>query len=813
MQQEGAPPPRKRGPPPPTELQGDDENDDDSDSESEPYTPPPRHATSPLRAQHANSPPIPPASPQPPVVPAKSPKPAAEQSSASGTTTEGQAASASRPGSGLRNRPSGARAAPATRMSAYLQNPPSLSTSPSTATTNTSTSDKADDRNTMAALHEAASYEDHNADALAALTFLEQEDRPAPPSSKGPESSSSPTLKPQSPSLPEVVKTPASPSTKPHSAARSSFAPSRLAAERKAKTQAQQAAQQAAAHRPGKANGRRRQAKGSGAWGDSSEEEEEEEDEDEEEDVDSDEEPPQRSAASVSDHSAFAQSGQRSPYAQQGGASPARSAVDVNNGTYPPRRPRDLPQTPGGQCECFSVTLHDPRLTRVCTISDPDEYLGAQPQPRRLVSENFTADGGRRNLYPGESTSRGSSPQYGQPGPQGMRSQSQFPAQGQFQAQGQFPAQGQYVQQQQAGQRPIWSQVLDPDRHVEPMNQRDTFIQMEAPATTMTKAFTPHGLLSAGMQDKQDRSAKRQEELARESGASLINVPNKPPPPQTGLLGAVTAHERERKREGGLGAALTEREREKRVVEERQRKLDEFQRQQLDQMQQGGSMYGGGMMGYNPMMANPMMMNPMMTGGWGYPGMMPGFANAQQLFAAQQAAAQAYQQAMVAFSTAGSQIGGGGDGPSPGPMNPMLTGNSMMGMGGFDPRMSMMGMPMMGGGMGMQPMGMNPTGMQPMGMNPTGMSGMGMNPMMAGGFGGGMGQQMTGASQFDPRFSPGYEGAAGAGASAGVKQQGDFGTPTGTRGLSSHPSSPAPGPGAQPPPSPAAAGASGVPAQ
>ena len=120
-------------------------------------------------------------------------------------------------------------------------------------------------------------------------------------------------------------------------------------------------------------------------------------------------------------------------------------------------------------------------------------------------------------------------------------------------------------------------------------------------------------------------------------------------------------------------------------------------------------MYGGaGMMGFNPMM-NPMMMgmNPMMTGGWGFPGMMPGFANPQQFMAAQQAAQQAYQQAMYAFSTVGSQIGGG-DGQSPGqmPMNPMMTGQSM-GMGGFDPRMSMMGMPMMSPSMGMNPaMGM-----------------------------------------------------------------------------------------------------------
>jgi len=278
----------------------------------------------------------------------------------------------------------------------------------------------------------------------------------------------------------------------------------------------------------------------------------------------------------------------------------------------------------------------------------------------------------------------------------------------------------------------------------------------------MTKAFTPHGLLSAGIQDKQDRSAKRQEELARETGASLINVPNKPPPPQTGLLGAVTAHEREHKREGGIGAALTEREREKRLAEERQRKLDEYQRQQLEQIQQGGSMYGGmGMQGFNPMMGNPMMMgmNPMMTGAWGFPGMMPGFTSPQHMMAAQQAAMQAYQQAMMAFSAAGSQIGGDG---GPAPLNPMMTGGSM-GMGGMDPRMSMMGMPMMSPSMGMNPsmgMGMSSPMGGPMGMN-TGM-GMGMNPAMSPGMSPGMGgmdprmsmmgMQMTGGGMSPPAF-------------------------------------------------------------
>jgi CCR4-NOT transcriptional complex subunit CAF120 len=92
------------------------------------------------------------------------------------------------------------------------------------------------------------------------------------------------------------------------------------------------------------------------------------------------------------------------------------------------------------------------------------------------------------------------------------------------------------------------------------------FIELEEPQTRLIQAFAPHGLLQAGMQDKQDRSAKRQEELAREMGASLVNVPSKPPAPSAGLLGAVAQHERERKNAGGIGATLTDREREKRLA-------------------------------------------------------------------------------------------------------------------------------------------------------------------------------------------------------------------------------------------------------
>jgi len=279
----------------------------------------------------------------------------------------------------------------------------------------------------------------------------------------------------------------------------------------------------------------------------------------------------------------------------------------------------------------------------------------------------------------------------------------------------------------------------------------------------MTKAFALHGLLSAGMQDRQERSAKRQEEVAKETGASLVNVPMKPLPPQTGLLGAVSAHERERKREGGIGAALTERERDRRMAEERQRKLDDFQKQQLE-MVQNGSMYGSQFSpGFNPMMGNPMMMgmNPMM-GGWGFNPMM---GNQQQMFAAQQAAAQAYQQAMMTFGQGMGQSQAGGDGlggmgggmggmGNPGMLNPMATGQqglSPMMTGQFDPRMSMMGMPMMGMGMGMVPMNPMMTGQS--GMGP-GMGGMGGGMGTGTGTGGGLAMQMTGGSAFDPRLSP-----------------------------------------------------------
>lgn len=316
------------------------------------------------------------------------------------------------------------------------------------------------------------------------------------------------------------------------------------------------------------------------------------------------------------------------------------------------------------------------------------------------------------------------------------------------------------------------------------------------PSHTMTKAFAVHGLLSAGLQDRQERSAKRQEEVAKETGASLVNVPTKPPPPQTGLLGAVSAHERERQREGGIGAALTERERDRRMAEERQRKLDDFQKQQLE-MVQNGSMYGSP--GLNPMMTNTMM-NPMM-GGWGFNPMM---ANPQQMIVAQQAAAQAYQQAMMTFAQTmgqnqagegpggmggmGSGMAGMGGMGSPGMLSPMVTGQQApMMTGQFDPRMSMMGMPMMG----MMGMGMG-MGMGPMNPMMTGQSGMvpGMGAMGGGlgagtNSGAGVTSHVTGGSVFDPRMSPSQFDLGGS-----ANPSPSHGSPAGPRPLDAPPQPP-----------------------
>jgi len=134
------------------------------------------------------------------------------------------------------------------------------------------------------------------------------------------------------------------------------------------------------------------------------------------------------------------------------------------------------------------------------------------------------------------------------------------------------------------------------------------------------------------------------------------------------------------------------------------------------------------------MMMNPMMwgMNPMMMmGGYGMPPMamggmpgvpgVPGMAqmNPQQMWAAQQAAMQAYQNTMITFSRAGSDIGNGaGGGDSAAPEMQRTTSPMPGGWGGMNMGM----MPGMAPGYGMGMPGASGSGF----LQPGGQQGMNM---------------------------------------------------------------------------------------
>ncbi|KAG0144671.1 hypothetical protein CROQUDRAFT_94819 [Cronartium quercuum f. sp. fusiforme G11] len=212
--------------------------------------------------------------------------------------------------------------------------------------------------------------------------------------------------------------------------------------------------------------------------------------------------------------------------------------------------------------------------------------------------------------------------------------------------------------------------------------------------TGMKPAFSAHGLLSRVMQEKQEKSAKSMQEAAHWSGEPLLQVSHKPGPPQAGLLGAIASHERDRKRDGGMGAALTERVRERKLAEIRQREMEEFQRASM-MSGLGVNNYMGFTMPPSTMLANPhhplMYNNPsnLMNGGMlgspnginTYEQMM--FYQAQQMQmqqAAMLAAQQAYMTSFSGYPGQGGMMGGS---------------QSMLGMGGGGISPSMMG----GGGL------------------------------------------------------------------------------------------------------------------
>lgn len=79
------------------------------------------------------------------------------------------------------------------------------------------------------------------------------------------------------------------------------------------------------------------------------------------------------------------------------------------------------------------------------------------------------------------------------------------------------------------------SQSMPNTRTRESAPQRTTFVKLDDPRTS--RAYPTQGLLASVSQERLVRSAREQE--AREAGQALVQVPNKPPPPQAGLMGAI----------------------------------------------------------------------------------------------------------------------------------------------------------------------------------------------------------------------------------------------------------------------------------
>ncbi|BEJ16455.1 hypothetical protein CspHIS471_0510600 [Cutaneotrichosporon sp. HIS471] len=445
----------------------------------------------------------------------------------------------------------------------------------------------------------------------------------------------------------------------PAQEARSSFAPSKQATERRAKAEAAAAEHQRAMNLPGA--GRQKAAQKPDNW-DGSDTDESEDDEDTA--VPAQERRGSRALPSLPQPPTIQQPAYQPQQPQQFKQQPQLNQQQYNQQQF--HQQQQFYGGPGGPANgdrfeppnMNNLSINDPHYDRPRSRSPPAPHRHLPPQPQQLPQE------------------------------------LEMPRQQQQRA---AP-----LPQPPAAKTNVWNANFEVEHG---MDRKGTFVELEEPQVALTKAFTPGGLIQAGMQDKRDRSAKRQEEVARETGSALVNVPEPPPPPQTGLVGAVAAHERDRKNAGGIGATLTDRDRERRLAEDRQRKIDELQRQQMDHMQHqytGGGMFQGQFPGYGYGMP-PMGYNP-----YGMP--MNPAAQQQAMMAAQMA----YQQTMMAMSQAGSQAGDAPDGR----MSPQ----SQMRMSPPPFQMGQMGqMP----GMGFPGYGMPPTQSMYGGFAGYGMPGMG----------------------------------------------------------------------------------------
>lgn len=210
------------------------------------------------------------------------------------------------------------------------------------------------------------------------------------------------------------------------------------------------------------------------------------------------------------------------------------------------------------------------------------------------------------------------------------------------------------------------NQQFDPNTMVGQMGNEGGVDQRAA----RNAAIGAHGLLQAGLQDRHNRSAAQLEAHAKETGGPLLQLDAKPQVAQAGLVGAIASHQKDRKREGGIGAHLTEKDRERRLAEARQKEMDQMHARNASFAGMGGGMPFAGFGGMAGMQGGPP--------GGGFGANMDPAQMQQQM--AMLAAQNAYLQAMAGFN-----------------QNNM----GIMGMGGMAGPMSMLGG--MGGGGGMGP--------------------------------------------------------------------------------------------------------------
>ena len=253
----------------------------------------------------------------------------------------------------LTRRPSGARAQPASRRF-----------NPSTSESSASLSPPLEEQESLQRRPQynapMSSVDDEAVDALAALSFLEQQDAATTSAPSFEQKTPTQAQPPPPPPPPQILEPPDRAPSPQSTQYKSSFALSKQAVERKARSQAQQAAHDAVLHKPGRPNGKQRVKQREGGW-ESSEEEDEEEEEDEDANSDDGEDVPTGASGNRSrtGHGPpiIAPVGRNPVHDQQmQGLSPSGSGYDVRD-QLQQRAVRTLPQIPRGRSPAGSSYL------------------------------------------------------------------------------------------------------------------------------------------------------------------------------------------------------------------------------------------------------------------------------------------------------------------------------------------------------------------------------------------------------------------------------------------------------------------------